>query len=270
MSSKQIFQFRWTIPVEGFECIRASADEDRPTEMFLVERTQVGVPRTVKHERTLSTNSGLFLEFAKVDMTPDSITKFADSYGALGVGKLVTRRGPKTTAKEAYYGERLAFWGAEVGLLRRLLPLWDRKRKGEVQFRIADHAIYAEWNSKTEKGSEVVAFRDTQPEIYQELKDRPAEIERHYLHMKIDAKLKEHPTTVRLLRDREGRSIYNAPASLIAAIWLQFARAVEGNRNYRSCKTCGKWFEIGGKDGRRSDAETCDNSCRAAYPRRKK
>ena len=34
------------------------------------------------------------------------------------------------------------------------------------------------------------------------------------------------------------------PKNLMGAIWLQFASGIDGNKDYRRCRACGKWFEI--------------------------
>ena len=48
-------------------------------------------------------------------------------------------------------------------------------------------------------------------------------------------------------------------SSLIGAMWLQFALAVDGNRRYRSCPECGEWWDA---TETRSDRQTCSDRCR--------
>jgi hypothetical protein len=47
--------------------------------------------------------------------------------------------------------------------------------------------------------------------------------------------------------------------SLIAAMWLQFALAVDGQREYRPCPVCGDWWDA---TEARSDRKTCSDRCR--------
>ena len=57
------------------------------------------------------------------------------------------------------------------------------------------------------------------------------------------------------------------PRSLISAIWVQFARAIEGNRTFSQCAHCSRWFEEATE--KRSDAKFCTDACRyKAYRRR--
>jgi len=241
--------------------------------MFLIESHPIGELRRLREVRTLRENSGLFFELAKTNLTPESIKQFADEHGALGGHLQALVSLSKTNVQNQFYpGERFSAWYAEIDLLRRLLPLSDERYrkafKSATLFRTTAAAIVAKWDTQIEEGEEIIAAPTTSPELYEQLKDKPVEIGRHYLTTKINAKLLEHPSTPRLLYERSGRlALYFVPTSLIAAIWLQFASAIDGDRQYRTCKTCGKWFEIGGT-GRRRDAETCSDSCRAAYPRK--
>ena len=59
------------------------------------------------------------------------------------------------------------------------------------------------------------------------------------------------------------------PESLIAAIWVQLALAIEGNREYRQCDQCRRWFEVAAE--KREDARFCGDPCRfKAYRARQK
>lgn len=58
------------------------------------------------------------------------------------------------------------------------------------------------------------------------------------------------------------------PSTLLAAIWLQFALAVSGNRAYQNCKECGRWFEVSPEKARKSKL-FCSQACRSkAYRER--
>lgn len=59
------------------------------------------------------------------------------------------------------------------------------------------------------------------------------------------------------------------PDSLIGALWLQFAIAVDGNIDYRRCEECKMWLEIAPGTGR-PDRQFCSDACRMrAYRKRK-
>ena len=59
------------------------------------------------------------------------------------------------------------------------------------------------------------------------------------------------------------------PRCLIDAIWLQFAEAVCGNKNYRQCLVCGKPFELS-PDTARTSRLFCSDSCKMHSYRQRK
>jgi hypothetical protein len=68
---------------------------------------------------------------------------------------------------------------------------------------------------------------------------------------------------------RGGLKTEMIPNSLLAAMWLQFAWSVTGERPVRQCETCGEWFGAAPDSGR-SDKVYCGETCRTkAYRRRK-
>ncbi len=59
----------------------------------------------------------------------------------------------------------------------------------------------------------------------------------------------------------------SVPKTLLAALWVQFAMAVEGDRQYHQCDQCGLWFEVAGErrvgaNEKREGAKFCSNACR--------
>jgi hypothetical protein len=78
------------------------------------------------------------------------------------------------------------------------------------------------------------------------------------------------------LRDIGARLLWNrshtnqelcfVPSHLLAAVWLQFAQAVDGNKGYRSCQQCGRWFELSTKLAR-ADKQFCTDACRSRAAR---
>ena len=64
-------------------------------------------------------------------------------------------------------------------------------------------------------------------------------------------------------------SLHMVPDSLIGAIWLQFARAVEGEKNYRNCALCQRWYEVSPQAARKNRI-FCSNACRVQSYRDRK
>jgi len=59
--------------------------------------------------------------------------------------------------------------------------------------------------------------------------------------------------------------------TLLGCMWLQFARAIGGDKSYRACENCKRWFEIGGGTlGGRSDKRYCCGTCKAAAHAKKR
>src|SRR5579872_2624654 len=63
--------------------------------------------------------------------------------------------------------------------------------------------------------------------------------------------------------------VHAVPRTLFAALCLQFALALAGNKNYQQCVSCGKWFEL--LPGvNRADRQTCSQTCRTRVYRQRK
>ena len=87
---------------------------------------------------------------------------------------------------------------------------------------------------------------------------------RYALQKEINRRLRELQTlTVPQLAwtpDNHQRVIFR-PSNLLAALWLQFAQAVTGEFQLKTCEGCGKYFQVG-PGGKRADATTCSDACR--------
>lgn len=262
------FQFAWEVPKSGYRvenCYRLDSRmrRDGKAEPMLVEPTPSGISRMIKIRRPLKESTGLFLEFADMNLTPDAVVRFANQHGTLGkpLTQMVAPSGHG--AKFALHGVPIAAWFAEVSAIRQLVSLWDPLRKPEITFKTTPECIRAESASVSEN----FVFRSADPDTYEQLENKATAIAQHYLRTKVNAKLLEYPSAARLVFDEIALCI--VPTSLIAAIWLQFARVVAGDHQYHICKNCKRWFEVGG-GVRREDAETCSDSCRAAFAYRNK
>jgi hypothetical protein len=91
----------------------------------------------------------------------------------------------------------------------------------------------------------------------------------HYVQSVINKQLQKRASP-RLLWDanRERLGLYIVPEGLIGALWLQFARAVERDSQFRQCAECGIWFELAPGTAR-SDKLYCSTPCRTkAYRKR--
>lgn len=87
-----------------------------------------------------------------------------------------------------------------------------------------------------------------------------------FVQRKINNKLAEH-ALIRLLWNskRKASKLHFFPRNLLGVMWFQFARAVDGEIEYRRCAMCKKFLEISldNKTGYRADRETCSSTCRS-------
>jgi hypothetical protein len=182
------------------------------------------------------TKTGLFRTFAETEI-PDGILRFANAFGFLGSPYTIRVQRPSIDAPGSIgmgsigSGESPHDWIGEISAVRETVKLFDALR---------GTASGQKWNE------------------LQEI---------------INGKIKQHRSYPRLLWERAGNQrrlrLRFQPASLIGAIWIQFALGVEGNRDYRQCEQCRTWFEVAAE--KREGAKFCSDACRfKAYRNRQK
>jgi hypothetical protein len=67
----------------------------------------------------------------------------------------------------------------------------------------------------------------------------------------------------------KGGEVHAIPRNLFAALCLQFALALAGNKHFQQCVSCGKWYEL--LPGvNRADKQTCSQTCRTRLYRQRK
>jgi hypothetical protein len=237
----------------------------------------------------------LFRNFAELKPEQEQILAFANQWGTLTAGELVGLED-----KSMGVGERLDLWYVEIRDLSLAVRVWDLINHGDSD----GLACYIKW-----KGSSGVlfqypaddatlegGFRGPIPwlpgvtgledlhdgrwiatrESNEDLLSRfqigdviaPAW---HQLQHIVNEKLAEN-VSARLLwnQSHSNLSLHQAPKNLISSLWLQLARAIEGNRDYQQCEECRNWFEVASPDGGRKDKRFCSTACRARFWRRRK
>jgi hypothetical protein len=182
------------------------------------------------------------------------------------------------TFSKTFAGETVDAWDVELQGIREAIALWDAIKdradgyyspsatpaeylSGVIQWSGKDAACYT---SKTlNRSFQIVS--SAEPEVF--LRFTPGDLllpAQYALQRIVNKKLNEHTSTARLLWDWRRPSpdlrIQLTPTSLIAAIWLQFATAIDGDKNYRRCEACKKWFEVSVEA--RGDAKFCKQACR--------
>jgi hypothetical protein len=293
--SNQPYSFTWFVPERGFEIASAFEADligERSAKPFtcLIDRSPIGISKGIASS-PLRNKTGLFKTFAALPKgdNESSILEFANSHGPLDrgssgpIGKTVILQRPKRgESASPHYAEPLAAWGAQIGLMKWLVRVWDAVSRREQPFlkhfiRWDQDRVIANmdpslpdcpWATKMETiaGAEI-----GDPRMWSKLKHGdlldPTML---YLQRNINKQVTEFPSQSRLLWDNGRPFLFIEPTNLIGALWLQFAQAVDGDREYRVCEECREWFEIGGskkKDGHgadhhRTDARFCKAACK--------
>ena len=291
---EELLEFQWDLHVGGYEWIETTADfGDSESGLFLTDGQPFGSSGfDIVRCNPLALYSGLFMEFAETKEGLEGIKAFADKYGPLGgdVGRsIVLPAGSEGSKQVIGTGEHLSKWTKEILTIRPMVALWEKARSGDAEgldsyITWDDDSSAVRYDSHPELGPkersdppfvrlrDVIASDSSRRQSVDEFHPndliKPALycVQRH-----INEKLKER-VSPRLLwnKDHSQLRLFLVPGSLIGALWLQFANAIESDNNFRTCEVCGTWFELApGKA--RSDKSYCTNACRTkAYRRRKK
>ena len=283
-----IYEFTWTVPDAGYEIFSTNElpPKRRPSEeeRFLVER--LVDDSWITRYPPLITQTGLFKEFASLHpASEEEIVKFAGKYGWLGGPMQVPvfrfKPGesriplPSINPMRQLVGERTTAWEADVATMEHLIRLWDAATKGDQ----ATLAEFLTWDANGDGvryvgilGHTMIATINYREKFFSNL--NAGELVRptlDFVRTRVNKLLENRGITNRLLWDPNYRRqrVHIVPTSLVAALWLQFAKAIEGDKEYRQCEQCNRWFEVAAE--KREDAKFCQNACRSkAYRERQK
>ncbi len=213
---------------------------------------------------TYSPSSGLFRNFAELEPQQDQILDFASQWGMLTAGSWIALKNKATGA-----GEPLDVWKTEIADLSLAVRVWDlittEDTTGLGQYFRWQDTSGVLFELPNHRGGRWIAARETNPALLETLPVgdliRPAWYQlQHILNNKLDghvsARLLWNTSHTRL-------SLYQVPKDLISALWLQLARAIDGDRKYLQCEECRNWFEVSSPDGGRKDKRYCSTACRA-------
>ncbi len=278
----ELFEFTWDVCQGGHKWVetKEAHSEDAKKSLFLTDDVAPGSIFQRKRYRPLHEHSGLFRIFAEVEPTEEGILRFANEYGLLGAEVTVNIRIPLPGKPDTMgIGEPIEKWKEQISLMRRALDLWEMVRVGDVgglsrfihwQQKEKDSWVICELKSYGERGGHVIASPEVHPELLERF--RPGDLVQPAL-CQIQRVMNEQikgRVSPRLLWevDRTRLGLYIHPASLLGALWLQFASAVDGQKEYRQCQECKTWFELS-PEVARTNRHYCSNACRSrAYRQR--
>ncbi len=278
------FMFRWKVEEDGYEWKEARKNK----EPRLVGRG--GLESRMMLYAPMEEFPGLFLEFAKLMPTRESVCQFANRYGMLSEPSLemedvVVQRGRMLT------GSTLHEWKDEIQWMSAIVNLWEAVESRDIRqlqkvikwnengVRYLIESRSGRWRHHSLAN---VAEHNYEAKVVRLGKPggvlQPA---RHALRMEINRRIATATTVPELLwapgERRDGQPpksdanmrIAFVPSNLLAAMWLQFAQAVIGEYQLKRCLGCGTYFQVG-PGGRRSHSDTCSDKCRQRKKRRLK
>lgn len=287
MITIQPTDFVWHIATNSHGWIKADAKDGNGAQWFLSDLVPIGAAG-YRNSLPLRDHSGLFREFAATPCDEASIASFANRNGMLVRGNAVIVPIGERDSGDLLMGtgEPYSMWRKELGAMQRCVRLHEAARKADLttlERHIHWSAERVEYRShpdlppaNTLTAGEVVAAaiisrKTKNRDQFDSL--RPGDLVTPafwYIQSEINQRLSEE-TSPRLLWNLDTTSLVSRiiPKSLLGAIWLQFALAVERGSDFRQCAHCGKWFELSpGKS--RSDKQFCSTACRVKAFRQRK
>lgn len=275
--------FLWSVPSDGFTWLETRGGElsskagDWKVSMYLSTGQPAGIQFMARQYRPLADYPALFREFADLDPTPDSILRFANRFGGLGVLEPIELPGSSKLGA----GERLPLWQDEIRVMHRDVGIWDALQNRDAEALERHIEMLAEgksavWVDRQEAG-QINSFHilyDVQHNIRPEFAgfQDPVRQTKLKLLLDVNARLEKHcsPRMV-YFEEIDDLSLVMAPKNLLGALWLQLARAVDEKTTFRRCPApgCGQWFVVK-PDRARSDKLFCSGACRARWFRDRK
>jgi hypothetical protein len=285
--------FDWIVAQAGYRVAKLRPVQQRDKREFLTAATPLG--KRYPGFR-YSPQPGLFRSFAELKAEREQIVAFANQWGTLTAGVPVELEN-KTVAT----GESLDTWETEIRHVSLAVRLWTLLSRGNsaglaryikwkdasgVRFEYADDTAAEPgfqgtipWlpgvvfdGTENLRDGRWIASRQSSPELLEGFQPGdligPGWYQLQYI---VNEKL-AGKVSARLLwnSSRSRLSLHQVPQDLISELWLQLARAIEGDREYQQCEECRNWFEVSSPDGGRKDKRFCSTACRARLWRKDK
>ncbi|MBD3336437.1 MAG: hypothetical protein GF355_13060 [Candidatus Eisenbacteria bacterium] len=290
---KDLMQFSWGVPIRGYTWI----DARRITGLrFGPQDERFLSPGPTSQWRAynpLQDRPALFRNFAELDPSEETVQAFADEHGALGLDRDIGI--PRGEGRAHSRGELLSTWTKEVTFMNHALRVWDALRSG------ASDDLRRWFHLKRQRDVAVVEYTPDEewplgvPQISVQYTTGEAGDHAKFLPPGVSDRRGDPGTSVeqvpsdpydlglaflqeslnRQLRNRLGCSVQTItestrpvplglhiiPKSLLGAMWLQLARAIEDETRFQRCPQCGTWFKLPNK-ARRSSTTYCSPACR--------
>jgi hypothetical protein len=240
--------------------------------------------RALDYEPTdpIEKHPALFREFASLDVSPDAIKGFADQHGAIAGERRTTLKGWADEIAAMRYAVALAdaIKAGDLAYLKRYVrweteadsPEWQRIRQDLIDNRdlspeLAERILKSFLTTRYAHVRVLVDGRETKTTLNPfelGLKD-PREAANDLivagyvlLLQMVNAQLMPSlmggrglVARLSLIDGERGVWLQLEPDSLLAALWLQFARVLMDGRDVRRCENprCGRWFVVSTEQG---------------------
>ncbi len=268
----ELIEFYVKVPKPGFKWIESRESLESEPNRFLVDASPIGILRTVQNV-SIRKLDGLFMQFAHLRPTEEGVLEFANRYGLLGFPTMADSDTNPNRALIGIPGEKLANWSQEIRSMREAVKLHEQVRANSPELKqvITWGSGFVDYANPYGRSFRIAD--NSKPERMAKLSHGDMAGPGHYaLQIMLNRTLREHPSVPKLFWDNDGKvpvlRMKLAPKNLLAAMWLQFALATEGSRNYRQCDVCGDWFE-GPSENRDEGKKFCKQACRfKAYRQR--
>ena len=251
-------EFTWSVARSGYRWI-TDAGEPYLCAVDAFEKPDwPGLPgRYHRSYRPLEERTGLFRELAELKPTKAQILVFANRCGQLD--RLANLDSGTAFGLRRVRGEKLEDWKKEIQALKKATILWDTIASG-------GKAELADLRAKLDLPLVPLAARRR---LHLDQAD-PAMVTLGMIQGTTDAYLQEHVAARFIFSGDDPRlRVFLEPKNLLGALWLQFAAAVDGLKNFAKCPQCGTPFEKSRdpSTGKRTDARFCSPRCRVNHYR---
>ena len=254
-----------------------------------------------RHSGFAADGAAMFLAFADAEPTTEGVANFREEYRiADGIDVIDTTAGTTVMMPCVHDQVDVQNWKDEILAMRRCIAIWNMIRSDDTiqlnrVFRWESdptRGLSVIYDGHAEPGSkksarpsklrtrDVIASEADSPLLMRQLRAGdtigPAKM---YLEWLINDRLEtgvqprmfatitqssiNRPTTAKSL------SLNLVPKHFIAAVWLQLAEAIDGDKRYERCRLCESWFEVS-RGRTHKDRKYCSDLCKVNYHRKKK
>lgn len=264
------FRFAWGKADKGYCWEWFNREDLEPDPHYGRAADRVRALRTVAETtgyietRPLEDNPDLFLEFADIEPTEEGILAFANEHGLLEK-RILYLYWEDESDPEIITGEVVPLsedvvpflqWETEIRDMADSVRLWQIIKENDNVglsglIEVEEDRAYDLRRELTVKLRPRLGLHDIRlnPDIQRRMLPGDLTIPAMLVLGKIvNRKLGDNPAGDHLrLNENNKLEGLRSPASLLSAMWLQFYGWIIGDRNFDTCRVCGKWVDVTNK-----------------------